>query len=143
MLHRLSWRPGAVVSLLALAVGRLSPADWVNLRLPARDVGSAIMPPDMIMDRDTEAMIDIAAVDPRAVRTTYGMEVRGGRELVRTWRAARKYSTSIQRSYSGDPPSVSVDAYAFNGKVPPSLPITTSLAGASTRHAGQHAARLT
>jgi manganese oxidase len=41
------------------------------------------MPPGMIMDRDTpaEAMMDMAAVDPRQVTASYDLEARGGREL--------------------------------------------------------------
>src|SRR5262249_9429904 len=41
------------VSALALLIGIIAPANWVNLRLSARDVGGAIMPPGMVMDRDT------------------------------------------------------------------------------------------
>ena len=71
----------AGVSLLALVLGMVAPANWVNLRLSARDVGGAIMPPGMITDRDTPAaaMIDMAAVDPRDVVGTYGLDVRGKR----------------------------------------------------------------
>src|SRR3989454_26871 len=43
------------VSLIALLIGLVAPANWVNLRLSARDVGGAIMPPGMIMDRNTPA----------------------------------------------------------------------------------------
>jgi hypothetical protein len=38
------------VSALALAVGLIAPANWVNLRLSARQVGGAMMPPGMIID---------------------------------------------------------------------------------------------
>jgi len=73
----------ASVSLLALAMGMIAPANWLNLRLSARDVGGAIMPPGMIMDRDTpaEAMLDMAAVNPREVTKNYGLAVQGNREL--------------------------------------------------------------
>src|SRR5204863_2397260 len=73
----------AGVSLLSLVIGMVAPANWVNLRLSAREVGGAIMPPGMIMDRNTPAaaMIDMAAVDPRDIAATYGIDVRGDREL--------------------------------------------------------------
>jgi hypothetical protein len=71
------------VSLIALLVGMAAPANWVNLRLSAREVGGAIMPPGMIKDRDTPAaaMRDMAAVDPRLVTPRYGIDVKGGRPL--------------------------------------------------------------
>ena len=42
-----------------------------------------MMPPGMIMDRNTPAaaMLDMAAVDPRDVVATYGLDVHGDREL--------------------------------------------------------------
>jgi hypothetical protein len=69
----------AAVSFLMLVAGMVAPANWVNLRLSARDVGGAIMPPGMIMDRNTpaEAMLDMAAVDPRDVVARLGLEARG------------------------------------------------------------------
>jgi Helix-turn-helix domain len=61
------------VSLLALVVGMFAPANWINMRLSARDVGG------MIMERDTsaDAMRDMAAVDPRRVVASYSLETRG------------------------------------------------------------------
>src|SRR2546427_8151885 len=74
----------AGVSLLMLVVGMVAPANWVNVRLSARDVGGAIMPPGMIMDRNTPAaaMRDMAAVDPPDVVARYGLDVRGDRDLL-------------------------------------------------------------
>jgi hypothetical protein len=65
------------VSLLALAIGMLAPANWINMRLSARDVGG------MIMDRDTsaDAIRDMAAVDPRRVVASYSLGVRGDNVL--------------------------------------------------------------
>lgn len=109
------------VSLVALLIGLVAPANWVNLRLSARDVGGAIMPPGMIMDRDTPAaaMLDMAAVDPRSVTASFGVGTRGDRELpsrledgVRTFRL----ETSVIRW--AILPGISVDAYAFNNQVP-------------------------
>lgn len=111
----------AGVSLVALAVGMIAPANWVNLRLSAREVGGAIMPPGMIMDRDTpaEAMIDMAAVDPRKVAKSYGLDVRGNRELPPHMEDGVKVfelDTSVIRWTIL--PGVTVDAYAFNGQIP-------------------------
>src|SRR3546814_16671183 len=66
-----------------LLLGMPFPAAFYNLTLSAHDVGGAIMPPGMIMDNDTPAaaMLDMSAVDPRDVTRTYGLKVRGGREL--------------------------------------------------------------
>ena len=111
----------AGVSLLALALGMVTPANWVNLRLSARDVGGAIMPPGMIMDRDTpaDAMIDMAAVNPREVGKSYGLDVQGNRELAPNIEAGVKVfelDTSVIRWTIL--PGVTVDAYAFNGQIP-------------------------
>ncbi|MCU1259583.1 MAG: multicopper oxidase type 3 [Bryobacterales bacterium] len=111
----------AAVSLLALALGMIAPANWLNLRLSARDVGGAIMPPGMRMDRDAppEAMLDMAAVDPRDVARTYGLEVHGDRELSPRIAGGFKVfdlETSVIRWTIL--PGVTVDAYAFNGQVP-------------------------
>jgi uncharacterized protein DUF4396/multicopper oxidase len=111
----------ASVSLLALVVGMIAPANWLNLRLSARDVGGAIMPPGMIMDRDTpaEAMIDMAAVNPRQVVKICGLDDRGDRELapqIENGVKVFELDTSVIRWTIL--PGVTVDAYAFNGQVP-------------------------
>jgi len=111
----------AGVSVLTLALGMVAPANWVNLTLSARDVGGAIMPPGMIMDRDTPAaaMLDMAAVDPRDVVATYGLDVRGDRELMPRDESGIKVfdlETAVIRWTIL--PGVTVDAYAFNGQVP-------------------------
>jgi hypothetical protein len=109
------------VSLLALAVGGVAPSNWLNMSLSARAVGGAMMPPGMKMDRDTpaEAMRDMAAVDPRDVTATYGLDARGGGDLsfelvdgVKVYRLA----TSVIRWTIM--PGVTVDGYAFNGRIP-------------------------
>ena len=109
------------VSTLALLFGLAAPANWVNLRLSARQVGGAIMPPGMIMDRDTpaEAMLDMAAIDPRQVTARFGLRARGGRPLVATVESGVKVfalATSVFRWTIL--PGVTVDAYGFNGQVP-------------------------
>lgn len=111
----------AGVSVLALAVGMIAPANWLNLGLSARDVRGAIMPPGMITDRNTpaEAMIDMAAVNPREVRSTYGLEAHGNRESVPHIENGVKVfdlETSVIRW--AILPGITVDAYAFNGQIP-------------------------
>jgi len=109
------------VSLLALVLGMVAPANWVNLGLSAREVGGAIMPPGMIMDRDTPAaaMIDMAAVDPRQVTATYGLAERGARELTPRMENGVKVFTLTTSVFRWTIlPGVTVDAYGFNGQVP-------------------------
>ncbi|HET6222623.1 MAG TPA: DUF4396 domain-containing protein, partial [Dongiaceae bacterium] len=109
------------VSLLALAVGMAAPANWVNLRLSARQVGGAIMPPGMIMDRDTpaDAMLDMAAVDPRQVTARYGLETRGARALAPRLENGVKVFTLTTSVFRWTIlRGITVDAYGFNGQVP-------------------------
>jgi FtsP/CotA-like multicopper oxidase with cupredoxin domain len=75
----------------------------------------------MITDRDTPAaaMIDMAAVNPREVVATYGLEVRGARDLTPHADNGVKVfdlDTSVIRWTIL--PGVTVDAYAFNGQIP-------------------------
>lgn len=109
------------VSLLALIVGMVAPANWVNLTLSARQVGGAMMPPGMIMDRNTpaEAMLDMAAVHPREVTASYGLEVHGNRELTgRMENGVRIFDLDTSVIRWTILPGVTVDAYAFNGQIP-------------------------
>ncbi len=111
----------ASISLLALGLGMAAPANWLNLSLSAREVGGAIMPPGMITDRDTPAaaMLDMAAVNPRDVVASYGLEVRGNRELTPKLEDGVKVfdlNTSVIKWTIL--PGVTVDAFAFNGQVP-------------------------
>lgn len=111
----------AVVSFLALLIGMLAPANWINMSLSARDVGGAIMPPGMIMDRNTsaEAMRDMAAVDPRRVSASYDLGILGDQELPFRMEGTVKVfdlRTSVIRWTIL--PGVTVDAYAYNGQIP-------------------------
>jgi hypothetical protein len=111
----------AGVSVLALLTGMIAPANWINLRLSARDVAGAIMPPGMIMDRDTpaEAMTDMAAVDPRDIVHTYGLEAHGDRELVSHIEdGVRVFDLDTSVIRWTILPGITVNAYAFNGQVP-------------------------
>ena len=111
----------SAVSLLALVVGMVAPSNWVNMQLSARDVGGAIMPPGMIMDRDTpaEAMLDMAAVHPRDVTASYALDVRGSREepfrLENGVKVFRLETSIIRWTIL---PGITVDGFAFNGQIP-------------------------
>jgi len=114
----------AVVSLLtvlALVLVIILPAQRVNLTLSADDVGGAIMPPGMIMTRDTpgEAMRDMSAIDPELASYTAPENARGDRTLEPVLDNGVKVielTTSVIRwnilSYE------QVEAYAFNRQVP-------------------------
>jgi manganese oxidase len=111
----------AVVSTCALVIGLVAPANWVNLRLSAYDVGGAIMPPGMIMDRNTpaQAMRDMAAVDPRDVVGRFDLNARGDRELTpRTEGGVKVFDLETSVIQWAILPGVMVDAYAFNSQVP-------------------------
>ncbi|RUW54844.1 DUF4396 domain-containing protein [Mesorhizobium sp. M1A.F.Ca.ET.072.01.1.1] len=110
-----------VVSLIALGVGMLAPANWLNLRLSARDVGGVIMPPGMIMDRDTpaDAMRDMAAADPRLVSASYGLSAKGDQDLpFRMENGVKVFELRPSVVRWQILPDVTVDAYAYNGQVP-------------------------
>jgi hypothetical protein len=78
--QRIAW---AILSVLMLVAGILVPATTTNLRVSARNAGGAVMPPGMIMLRDTpaEAMRDMAAVDPRTVSYTAPPTAHGDQTL--------------------------------------------------------------
>lgn len=106
---------------LMLLIGMTFPAAFYNLTLSAEDVAGAIMPPGMIMDNDTpaDAMLDMAAVDPRDVTARYGLKTRGARELLPRLESGVKVfdlETSVIRWQIL--PKIHVNAYAFNGQVP-------------------------
>ena len=106
---------------LMLLLGMTFPASFYNLRLSAHDVGRAIMPPGMIMDNDTPAaaMRDMAAVDPRDITRSVGLDTRGASELAPRLENGVKIfdlETSVIRWQIL--PKTWVNAYAFNGQVP-------------------------
>ncbi len=110
-----------VVSLVALLIGLIAPANWRNLRLSAHDVGGVIMPPGMIMDRDTpaEAMRDMAAVNPRIVSASYGIDRQGDRELpFRVENGVKVFDLTTSVIRWAILPNVLVDAYAYNNQIP-------------------------
>ena len=109
------------VSVLLLLTGMAAPANFVNMRLSARDVGGTIMPRGMVMDRDTpgEAMRDMSAVLPRYVTATYGLDKHGDQELApRIENGVKVFDLETSVIRWQILPNVSVDAFAFNGQVP-------------------------
>ena len=108
-------------TLLMLVAGMTLPAAFVNLRLSAHDVRGAIMPPGMIMTEETSAaaMRDMAAVDPRDVTATYGLNRQGAQPLApRTENGVKVFDLETSVIRWQILPKVSADAYAFNGQVP-------------------------
>jgi FtsP/CotA-like multicopper oxidase with cupredoxin domain len=111
----------AMITVLALVVTPLWAASRVNTTLSAHDVGGAVMPPGMVMTRDTpgEAMKDMAAVDPRQVSYDAPADARGAQLLdPRIEGGVKVYEleTSIIRwpILNGQ----TMDAYAINRQVP-------------------------
>jgi FtsP/CotA-like multicopper oxidase with cupredoxin domain len=92
------------------------------MTLSAHDVGGLIMPPGMIMTRDTpgEAMRDMAAVDPRAVVASYDVETRGDRllEPVAIEDGVKVFELTVSLIRWEILPGVAIDAYAYNGQIP-------------------------
>lgn len=110
-----------MTTTLLLAAGMTAPALFVNMRLSARDVGGAIMPPGMIMGWDTPgaAMRDMAAVHPRLVRDVAAAGDRGDRPLESQLENGVKVfdlETAVVRW--NILPGVPVEGYAFNGQIP-------------------------
>jgi FtsP/CotA-like multicopper oxidase with cupredoxin domain len=111
----------AGVSALALVVGLVAPANWLNMTLSAHEVGGLIMPSGMIMGRDTpaDAMRDMSFADPRKVSASYNLNARGDQDLAFRMENGIKVfelTTSVIRWTIL--PGVTVDAYAYNGQIP-------------------------
>lgn len=109
------------VSLLAVLIGMAGPANWVNLRLSAHEVGGLIMPRGMMMDRDTtaDAMRDMSFSDPRKIMASYGLNVRGDQEAQpRIEGGVKVFELTASPVRWTILPGVTVDAYAYNGQIP-------------------------
>ena len=117
-----------MMTALMLLAGMTFPALFVNMRLSARDVGGAIMPPGMFMGWDTpgEAMRDMSAIHPKYVQFTAAGDARGDAPLEPTIEAGVKVfnlQASVIRWHSL--PEVQVEGYAFNNQIPgPRLRVT-------------------
>jgi manganese oxidase len=118
----------SVLTLLALVAALLWSASYANLGIGADDVEGAIMPPGMIMTRDTpaEAMRDMAAVDPGAVRYEAPADTRGDQPLApRVEGGVKVFDLEASAIEWNILPDVRVMAYAFNRQVPgPRLRVT-------------------
>lgn len=110
-----------VLTVLALVLGVAIPAMFVNLSLSAEDVGGAIMPPGMVMTRDTPgaAMKEMSAVDPGEVSYTAPADARGDRLLEpRIEDGVKVFDLDVSVIEWNILPGEQVDAYAFNHQVP-------------------------
>jgi len=118
----------SLLSVLVLAGALLFSALYANLTLSARDVGGAVMPPGMIMLRDTpgEAMRDMAAVDPRTVSYTAPADAQGDQTLTpRIENGVKVFDIATAVIRWNILPYEQVMAYAFNQQVPgPRLRVT-------------------
>jgi len=116
------------LSMVLLATGLIFSATVVNLSLSVRDVGGAVMPPGMIMLRDTpgESMRDMAAVDPRTVGYTAPAAARGDQPLSpRIENGVKIFELNASVIRWNILPFKQVMAYAFNHQVPgPRIRIT-------------------
>jgi FtsP/CotA-like multicopper oxidase with cupredoxin domain len=111
----------AFISLIALGAGVIYPASFTNLNLSARDVGGAIMPPGMIMLRDTPggAMRDMSAIDPRKVGYTAPANAQGDQTLhPRVENGVKVFDLTTSVIKWSILPNKQVMAYAFNQQVP-------------------------
>ncbi|MBI2778106.1 MAG: copper oxidase [Chloroflexi bacterium] len=109
------------MSLVALAAGLALSASVANLGIGARDVDGAVMPPGMIMTRDTpaRAMRDMAAVDPDTLSYRAPADARGDQPLAPTMDGKVKVfaleTAAIEWNILDDE---RVMAYAFNRQIP-------------------------
>ena len=109
------------MTLVLLAAGMVLPALVVNLRLSARDVDGAIMPPGMIMSWDTPAaaMRDMRAVHPRFVSYVAPVDARGDQPLApKIDRGVKVFDLEASVIRWTILPEITVEAYAFNRQVP-------------------------
>ena len=111
----------AFISLVALGAGVIYSASFTNLNLGASDVGGAIMPPGMIMLRDTPAaaMRDMSAIDPRKVSYTAPVNAQGDQTLQpRVENDIKVFDLTTSVIKWNILPNKQVMAYTFNQQVP-------------------------
>jgi FtsP/CotA-like multicopper oxidase with cupredoxin domain len=113
---------------LMLLAGMTFPSLFVNMRLFARDVGGAIMPPGMVMGWDTpaEAMRDMSAIHPRQVSFTAPPAAQGDQVLApRIEGGVKVFDLDASVVRWNILPDVQVEGYAFNRQIPgPRLRVT-------------------
>lgn len=116
------------ITMLLLVTGMVFPGFYVNLRLSAKDVDGAIMPPGMIMPFDTpaETMKDMAAVPPRSVTYEAPSNARGDISLApRIENGTKVFDIEASVIRWHILPDVTVAAYAYNRQIPgPRLELT-------------------
>jgi hypothetical protein len=113
---------------LMLLAGTTFPALFVNMRLSARDVGGAIMPPGMVMGWDTpgDAMRDMAAIHPGTVTFTAPAAAKGDQQWTpRVESGVKVFDLEVGVVRWNILPDVQVEGYAFNHQIPgPRLHLT-------------------
>ena len=118
----------AGVTFLALLIGMVTPANYINLRLGVRDVGGLIMPKGMIMDFNTpaDAMRDMSAIHPRKVSYSAPANAKGDQPLQpRIENGLKIFDLEASVIRWNILPSVTVEAYAYNRQIPgPRLQLT-------------------
>ena len=110
-----------MVTSLMLVAGMTLPGTVVNMKLSARDVEASIMPPGMIMTRETPgaAMRDMAAVDPRLVSYVAPSTARGDQLLApQTVGGVKVFRLTTSVIKWNILPYKQVAAYAINRQVP-------------------------
>jgi FtsP/CotA-like multicopper oxidase with cupredoxin domain len=117
-----------LLTVLALVASVVIPAMFVNLTYSADEVGGAIMPPGMVMSRDTpaDAMREMAAIDPGEVSYEAPARAHGDQPLEpRVEDGVKVFDLNISVIEWNILPDQSVEAYAFNRQVPgPRLRVT-------------------
>jgi hypothetical protein len=120
-----------LLTVLALVASVVIPAMFVNLTYSAEEVGGAIMPPGMVMSRDTpaDAMREMAAVDPDEVAYEAPAGARGDRPLEpRVEDGVKVFDLDVSVIEWNILPDERVEAYAFNRQVPgPRLRVTEEI----------------
>jgi FtsP/CotA-like multicopper oxidase with cupredoxin domain len=110
-----------LLTVLALVASVLIPAMFVNLTYSAEEVGGAVMPPGMVMSRDTPAaaMREMAAVDPGEVSYEAPAGSQGDSTLEpRIEDGVKVFDLTASVIEWNILPDQSVEAYAFNRQVP-------------------------
>ena len=110
-----------LLTVLALVASVVIPAMFVNLTYSAEEVGGAIMPPGMVMSRDTPAaaMREMAAIDPGEVSYSAPTDARGDRHLEpRIEDGMKVFDLDVSVIEWNILPNEQVEAYAFNRQVP-------------------------
>ena len=117
-----------LLTVLAFVASVAVPAMFVNLTYSAEEVGGAIMPPGMVMSRDTPAaaMREMADIDPGEVSYEAPPGARGDRSLEpKIENGVKVFDLDVSVIEWNILRDQSVEAYAFNRQVPgPRLRVT-------------------